>query len=311
MSSTDEAPDAASTSDEGWLTQSERGQIRTTRLMFRLATLVGRRVMRPLLSLVALWYRLFDRQAVGHSRAWLTRVHGRPPTFWEIYRHLRCFAQITLDKVFFMTGRTEALEITRNGNEHLFAQMATGRGGVLLGCHLGSYDAMRASGLAESMPIQILGYFENARMINALISQLNPHLAERVIHLGSDPVGVMAKVKDRLEQGEMVALMGDRVGLNDRVVEVDFFGQPARFNSGSFLLASLLKCPVYLVFGIYREPNRYDLYCEPFADAIVLPRKGRDEALAAYAQAYAARVEAMARQHPDNWFNFFDFWSRS
>ena len=307
-------PDAPSDTDgspeEGWLSQSERGQIWMIRMAFGLATLVGRRAMGPFVSLVALWYRLFDRKAVGHSKDWLTRVLGRPPSFGEVYRHLRCFAQVTLDKVFFLTGRTDALQITCNGKHHLDAQVASGHGAVLLGCHLGSYDAMRAVGSDQAMPIQILGYFENAAMINALISQLNPHLAERVIHLGSDPVGVMARVKDRMDEGEMVALMGDRVGLNDRIVEVDFMGQPAPINSGAFLLASLLKCPVYLVFGLHHEPNRYDLYCEPFAERIELPRRGKQEALQEHAQRFAERMEHHARRAPFNWFNFFDFWSR-
>ena len=47
--------------------------------------------------------------------------------------------------------------------------------------------------------------------------------------------------------------------------------------SGPYLLAALLRCPVYLTFGLFHEPNRYDLYCEPFADRIDLPRGAREE----------------------------------
>jgi predicted LPLAT superfamily acyltransferase len=77
------------------------------------------------------------------------------------------------------------------------------------------------------------------------------------------------------------------------------------------LLAALLKCPVYLTFGLYHAPNRYDLFCEPFEDEIQLPREARDEALHAYAQKFAARLEHYVRLAPDNWFNFYDFWSAS
>ena len=77
-----------------------------------------------------------------------------------------------------------------------------------------------------------------------------------------------------------------------------------------FLLAAALKCPVYLVFGLYFEPNRYELFCEPFAERIELPRKGRHEALAQVVQSYAQRLEHYARLAPDNWFNFYDFWQK-
>ena len=71
---------------------------------------------------------------------------------------------------------------------------------------------------------------------------------------------------------------------------------------------AILKCPIYLTFGLYRAPDRYDLFCEPFDLAPNVPRGDRDEALRAYAQKFAARLEHFVRMAPDNWFNFYDFW---
>jgi len=291
-----------------WLNSRERGTILGIRIAFGAATLFGRTATKPLVALVAAWYRLFDRRAVRSSRRFLTRVNGREPGFFEIYRHIRTFAQVTLDRIFLLRGETRAFEFERTGNEHLRSRVEAKAGALLLGSHLGSYEAMRASGDEEAVPINILGYFENARMINALFESLNPGQAARVLHLGRDPVSAMISARECLAAGEFVAVLGDRVGLNDRVVEAEFFGVPAPFAAGPFLMASLLRCPVYLVFGLYRPPNRYELFCEPFEERVILPRKGREEALAAIVQRYAARLEEYARRAPDNWFNFFDFW---
>ncbi|MCA8949405.1 MAG: lipid A biosynthesis acyltransferase [Planctomycetes bacterium] len=296
-------------SDETWLTQRERGAVWLVALTFRLAILIGRRAMRPLVALVALWYRVFDRRATRASKQWLERVHGRVPGYWEVYRHVRTFAQVTLDRVFLITDRFGGLTFGRTGHQLLAAQAASGRGAVLLGAHLGSFEAMRARGDEEELRIQIVGHFENARMINALLSRLDPGHTANVIHIGSDPVGVMATVKARVEAGDFVAILGDRTGLNERTTTARFFGAPARFPSGPFLLASLLQCPVYLVFGLYHEPNRYELSCEPFAERLDLPRADRAGALQAVVQRYAERLEHHCRLAPDNWFNFFDFWS--
>jgi predicted LPLAT superfamily acyltransferase len=104
-------------------------------------------------------------------------------------------------------------------------------------------------------------------------------------------------------------MLGDRLAeRNDRAVHVDFLGGKARFPSGPFLLAHLLSCPVYLVFALFSEPNRYDVHCELFADRIRLPRETREESVKEYAQKYAARIEHYVRQSPKNWFNFFEFW---
>lgn len=294
--------------EANWLGQRERGALWLMAASFRMAALVGRRAMKLPVALVALWYVLFDRRAVRASRDWLERVRGAPPTRADVYRHVRTFAQVTLDRVFLLTGKTGGLEFTCTGDDHLQRQIATGRGAVLLGAHLGSYEAMREGGLREDIPIRILGYFGNARMINALLEELDPGQAARVMHLGDDPVGVMASVRGRLEDGELVALMGDRVGLNERVVRAPFLGAEASFPAGPFLLAHLLRCPVYLVFGLYSDPGRYDLVCEPFAERVELPRAGRDAALTELVRRYAERVEHHARRAPFNWFNFFDFW---
>jgi predicted LPLAT superfamily acyltransferase len=170
---------------------------------------------------------------------------------------------------------------------------------------------MRASSEKESFPLNIVGHFANAKMINAVLEELAPEMAGRVIHVGDDPVALALKLRERLEQGSMLAFLGDRVGLNDKSVTVTFFGREARFPTGPFLLASALKCPVYLVFGLYFEPNRYELFCEPFSERVSLPRANREGALRDVVQAYATRLESYCRRAPDNWFNFYDFWEAS
>jgi len=292
-----------------WLSNGERGTILGIRAAFRLATLFGRPATKPVIACIAMWYRLFDRRSTRASQQWLERATGERPGFWAVYRHLRTFAQVTLDKVFLLTGRTKSLVFTRTGRDLLHAQYATGRGALLLGAHLGSYEAMRAGGDDDDFRINILGYFANSRMINSLLEELNPEQAAQVIDISQDPVGVMARVQECLARGEFIASLADRTGLNDRSAEATFFGAPARFSTGPFLLASIMKCPVYLVFGIYKAPNRYELHCERFADRIDVPRRDREGALREWVQRYATRVEERARLAPDNWFNFYDFWA--
>ena len=93
-------------SADTWLSQRERGTVWLIRWTFRLAVLCGRRLMRPVVLAIALWYRLFDRRAVAASKQWLQRVHGRPPGFWAVFRHIRTFAQVTLDQAAGAVRRT-------------------------------------------------------------------------------------------------------------------------------------------------------------------------------------------------------------
>ncbi len=289
----------------------ERGVLLGIRFVYWFATAFGRWPARAFVKILALWYRIFDRRAVRGSRAYLSRIHGRPPGWWEIYRHILRFAHVSLDRMFLLSNKVSAFTFTRTGDENLQRLAQTKQGAILLGAHLGSFEAMRLGGAEDEVPINIVGHFENAKMVNALFERLNPDMAARVIHVGQSPMNLMLTIKNRLDAGELVAMLADRVGLRERAVTVEFLGAPARFSAGPFLVAATMKVPIYLTFGLYTEPNRYDLFCLPFVERVRLPRKRRQEALQELVQDYAKRLEEFCRKAPDNWFNFFDFWAQA
>ncbi len=298
---------------EGWLDARERGGVLAIRFTVFLTTLFGRGVARFVARFVAYYYTLSSPRARAAIRTFHRHLSGRELTFMEVHRHLRRFVLCTVDAFFLISGKTKRFRVTRTGPEHLARLRDEKEGAILLGAHLGSFYAMRFSSAEERHPLYALMYTANARMLNDALAKLDPAGAARVLSL--DPEGGMQatlRVRDLLEEGALIAIMGDRIPANtaaDRIVWVDFLGEKAPFPAGPFLLAALLKCPVYLTLGIYRDPDTYDLYCEPFADRIVLPRGDRQGALERYVAQYAARLEHFARKHPDNWFNFYDFWA--
>lgn len=305
------APRARKMSDgpkqAAWLANEEYGTVLGIRFVVALCDLLGRPAARGFVRVLALYYTLFARTGRRASRAWLSRIFGRTATLREVYRHLCTFALVALDRVFLLQGKNELFELTSHGTEHLTALREAKQGAILLGAHLGSFEAMRARASGRGHDLHILAYFENAKKINRVLSELAPELHARVITLGS--VDAMLRAKQVVDEGGSIAILGDRTGLNNKTAHVDFMGEQAPFPTGPFLLAATLGCPVLLVFGLYTGGNRYDLYCEPFAERIVLPRGDRERALAQYAQAYAARLAHFAQAHPYNWFNLYDFWN--
>jgi predicted LPLAT superfamily acyltransferase len=236
----------------------------------------------------------------------LSLALARRAGWLDAYRHLRTFGLVTLDRVFLLQGRRDLFDLTAHGTEHLDALTAKKQGALLLGAHMGSFEVMRARADGRGHDIRVLAYAGNAQKIGQVLAALSPEMQARIIPLGG--MDALIRAKDALDQGAILAMLGDRTGLNDKTTEVEFMGKSAPFPTGPFLLSSALRCPVLLVFGIYCGGNRYQLYCEPFADRIVLPRKDREGALRGYVQAYAQRLEAIAREHPYNWFNMYNFW---
>ena len=290
-----------------WLDVRERGTLLGLRAVALVCRMLGRGPARVVAALVAFHYTLFDARARRVSRAYLGRVHGTVTTRL-VFAHVLRFCQVALDRIFLVMGRTKYFEVTRTGHEHLVRLHESGHGAILLGAHLGSFEAMRIQAEQFRLPINALGYFRNAKMVNSVLEKLDPQTNARVIAVDTGNVDFMLEVRDRIERGEFIAILGDRVPTGARAVTVDFLGGRARFPAGPFLLASALRCPIYLVFGLHRAPSAYALYCEPFDEQLVLPRKGREEALVRTAQRFATRLEHYVRLAPDNWFNFYDFW---
>jgi predicted LPLAT superfamily acyltransferase len=297
------------TEASGWTASRERGTVFFIRLSIFLVTSLGRGLGRGLVRVIAFYYALFARSARRAAADYLRRVSSAPPRFADVYRQILRFAQVTLDAVLLVAGKTKYFRVTTNGHEHLAALRDGKKGAILLGAHLGSFYAMRMQSDVERLPIHAVVFTKNARMINDALTQIDPGGNATLIEMDPDGgIDFMLRIKELVEGGALVAMLADRVTGNARAVSAPFLGGTARFAAGPFLLASMLKCPVYMTFGLYRDPDRYDLFCEPFADRIELPRKDRERALDAYVARYAARLEHFVRLAPDNWFNFFDFW---
>jgi lauroyl/myristoyl acyltransferase len=107
-----------------------------------------------------------------------------------------------------------------------------------------------------------------------------------------------------LRRGEVVAMQGDRALGSRGDVAVDFFGHPAPFPIGPFLLARAAHVPIVPAFCVLDADHRYTVtLCEP-----LVVRPGREtEGL----RAWVTLLEGVVRRHPTQWFNFYDVWNPS
>lgn len=289
-----------------WLAQPERSTPRTLALISWIARRMGRRVARWLLYPISAYFVLFSPAARHASIGYLRRILGGPVGWAEVFRHYHCFASTILDRVYLLSGREDLLDITVHGEEPHRFRNAEGRGCLLVGSHLGSFEVLRAMG-ARRCPrtIRVLMYEENARMMEGVLRAISPEIAVNVIPLGRPDT--LLHVKEALDRGELVGLLGDRALSDDKSVSCTFLGERALFPLGPMRLASLLKVPVVLFFGLYRSANRYEIYFETLSDDMSSARNNAEH-IRYWTQRYAERLEHYCRIAPYNWFNFYDFW---
>ena len=306
-------PATATVPPGDWSHARERSSMLVLRLMAWIATTLGRPVARCVLHPIALYFVLFSPGPRRQSARYLARVLGRPVRFTDLYRHLHAFASTVLDRVYFVRGQMASFDIGLQGTDLLDATLAQGRGALLLGAHLGSFEVMHAvGGSRPDLRIAMVMYPDNARMIHRVLQSVAPDFRLRVIPIGHS--GSTLAIRDWLDGGGVAGLLGDRFlpaeAGRGNTVTLDFLGAPARFSDGPLRLAMLLRRRVIFMVGLYRGGNRYDVSFETLADFSqpLGSAAEREAVLHASLQAYVARLESLCREAPYNWFNFHDFW---
>lgn len=290
-----------------WLEQRERSNLAAMRLMTWLTRALGHRAGRALLLPICLYFIAFAPRARRASRAYLRRILPAPVGIAQVYRHFHVFASTLLDRIEILSRGGSRFDMRVHGWPAIEANLARGRGCLLIGSHLGSAEILRAFGeRQQNLPINLVMHEGNARTTSRWLRQMAPELAARIIAPGEP--ATLLRVRECLERGEVVAMLGDRRFGGERTTRCDFLGASAPFPSGPILAASVLGVPVAAFFCLHQGDLRYDVHFEMLAERIELGTGPRAPALTPWVERYVRRLEAHARQSPYNWFNFYDFW---
>ncbi len=269
------------------------------------------------LSAAIIWLIAFvmtaapGRAANAASRAYLERALGRTPRFGDVLRQTATFSHVLLDRARLLTCGAKGFTIDVQGGEAVRACMATGRGGVLLGAHFGSFEALRAmEARLVGIRVRYLMFTRHASHSHSALSRLNPEVAARVIDLGNGPLA-MLDVVEALSAGEFVAFLGDRSAAGEpvRVVRAPFFGAPMAVPVSPYIAAMVAGAPIIMCFAPRIGPMRYTACFTQLHDGGRTPRAQRHRLTQELAERYLAELEMLCRRHPFNWFNFHDVWS--
>ncbi len=290
-----------------WLTARERGSAGLLRLMALLSLKAGRRLSRVALYPIVAYFFLSAPRARRHARRYLRLALGRRPTARDRFRHLLYFASMIHDRVYFNHARADLFEISVDGAESMRARSAAGGGALLLGAHMGSFEAIHAVARQEpGLQVLMAMYEENARKIGRTMAAVNPAASSKIIPLGR--IDAMISISERLHAGHFVGILADRTLREEPMQAVTLLGERAYLPTGPMRIAAILGCSVVFMAGLYRGANRYHVLFEPLADFSGVERAARDAAVAAAIDRYAALLDRCCRGDPYNWFNFHDLW---
>lgn len=294
---------------ETWTDRPEGGGMFALWLILTIARRGGRRIARLLLFPITVYFLAKRGPERRSSQDYLQRALGRKTNWWDGARHVHTFASTILDRVFLLGGPIDRFDVRIDGVDEVHDVLDQGRGLLLFGSHHGSFEVLRV--LATRRPdytIKIVLDKKQSPAMTKLLGALNPQLAANIIDASQDGPSIVMDIQRALSEGALVSLLVDRVRPGEPWLPAQFLGGTARFPTSPWLIASALKVPVAIAFGLYRGGNHYDLAFELFSEKVDIPRQARAEALGSLIQRYATRLEHYVHQAPYNWFNFYDFW---
>jgi len=291
-----------------WKEEKERGALWAMRFMHWLCRHRFDGLVRFLLYPVAGYFYLSSRKVRLAAKDYFLHVKGSYSGL-DHYKQLLCFARSLVDRVLLLMGDTESFTVHSEGRETLFEAQKRGQGLILLGAHLGSFEAGRALAKNEAgLDIYIVAYHGQSKKVRAILDGANPDMLKKIIDPSSQDA--ILRMREVIESGGILAILSDRVGFGVKTVAVQFMGDEIELPSGAFMLASVLRCPVFCFFAMRIGNYEYQSYTLKLADQVRLDRKDREKSLTEYVQNYANVLETYTKKYKYHWFNFYDYWGK-
>jgi KDO2-lipid IV(A) lauroyltransferase len=254
--------------------------------------------------IAAIIFLLVRRNRDG-ARANLTRVlgsRGWGRDMREVLRLYTQFAHCFTETHEAYGPRPAVVDLQPPAVDHLAATLAGGRGAVVVTAHFGNSD-IAALGMARyGRPVTMVMAREANVTATPVVESLLASRGVRVVYGSDSPLRAL-DLRGALRNGEIVGIQLDGHALAPGATLVDFFGRPAGFHLGPFLLARAARAPLLPVFVIRTGRRRYAIRLlgryEP--RTIIEAHEALRQVVAGF--------ESLVREHPHQWFQFADFWT--
>jgi len=276
--------------------------------VYRLVTALSPRLRRPVRMRVARTLgRLFasrfpaERAAVRRN---LGRIHPGRDAAWHdrmVTRVFENFAVCFSDLLSLNRGPEARLRRYVAGVDDQAPTrqvLARNKGCVCLTAHLGNWELAGRVLAPLGRRVHVVMAPERDSRVGALLGDRDAP-GVRFVRRASPFVAV--ELVAALRRGEVVAFQLDRATGERADWRVPFFGAPAPFPLGPFLLAAAAGAPIVQAFCVLDERRTYRLVVEAPIEVT------RGEEVAGLERAVAV-LERCVAEHTDQWFNFFDVW---
>ena len=261
----------------------------------------GVKVAYALLYPVTYFYYLFSRKAKTALREFYQVVYPANSKHNSLIRKtFLVFGRTLVDRVALGLGMHSSYSFRSTGREFMRESFEKGNGCLLISAHLGNWEI--AGNLLEQlqMPINVVMLDAENKQLKSYLQSQNKQATYNVIPIKNDMSHLLG-IRIALQRGEIVCIHGDRFVPGARTMEATFFGKIAHFPQGPFQVAAKFRVPYHIVFALKEGKYGYTFSSTPMQVSDD-PHK--------IVQDFVTELEKRVLKHPEQWFNFYNFYAK-
>jgi predicted LPLAT superfamily acyltransferase len=262
-----------------------------------------------LLRFVSFYYFIFSRKSNRFIYSYFRDILHYSPFHARkaVYRNYYSLGQILIDKVAIYSGLVDKFDFDLDDEKHLAAME---NGGFMISAHIGNWEmaGKKSDRIHKTMNLVMLD--AEHQKIKDYLEDVMKERNFRVIPI-KDDLSHLILIRQALDNGELIAIHGDRFLEGMKTLKAKFLGKEARFPEGPFYLALRMNAPVSFAFAMKSGRRHYHFYATP-PKKYDIPQGKRitQEHLRPMLEDYIAAVEGMLKNYPEQWFNYYDFWQK-
>lgn len=266
------------------------------RALISLARFLPLHLMYGIMSTAIPFYVMADGRGRRASYAFFRKRmgYGRVRSALYVFSNMYNMGKVVIDRFAAYAGRQFRIS---GQDRFLYDSLIPDASYMLLSSHVGNYE-LSGYMISSPRPVKTLVFAGESQLVMEQRSRMFADCNVEMVPVRDD-MSHLFVLNDALQNREIVSVAADRSFKSTRTLRCRFFGEEAAFPAGPFTLATRRGATVFAVFVMKEGVHEFR--------AIVEQLKG--ESAQEMADAYAAVLERVTRQYPDQWFNFFDFWA--
>ena len=280
--------------------------IKRLMLMYYIHKFFGRGAVKFVTFFVTFFAFIFAPEVRGYSKKYLAVV-GVKPSLKNQFRHFLSYSDILIDNMETFIDKFNPRNITfcdEETKKEFFNIVLQKKGGFFISSHLGNIHVLRSFLSAEynkyNVHVNIFLSESQCKIFNEFIRRIMlPQADVTTYSVEQIGIGTPIEIKQKLDNGELVFIAGDRVSeTGSTVFKTEFLGETVEFPLGTFTFARLMDCPTYFIVLVKNQKGKYVVYLEKG------PANPQD-----VQSAYVKFLENLTRRYPLQFYHFYDIFA--